>query len=593
MILTYKNNTLEGMVTIINMVTAAFVTVSFAMLFGFDEPYLPKTILYAAQAVLLCIFIVEKLVRFFNIRFKLEFLRVFWFEIPILLALVIILFGVGRWFGQDNPQGIRHTAIGAYLVLQVVIKVCRSVVNLAATGRNPTKTLFISFLVLIVTGAGLLMLPKSATNENISLVDALFTSTSATCVTGLIVKDTGSDFSFMGQVIILALIQLGGLGIVVFGAVFALLLGQAFTVRESAAMQDLLSARTLSKIGTMIAFIFVGTLLIEATGMVSLIGMWDNSASWQGTKADVWFYSIFHSISSFCNAGFSLFDKSFIEYNRCQPIYLVICPLIILGGLGFSVLYDLYSVTLDKIKRFFKAKLKPATRLSTQAPIKVSLQTKIVLTVSLILIVAGAAAIMLFEHYVGEGSSKSGGILGALFQSITARTAGFNTVDINKLSPASRFILMVLMFIGGSPGSTAGGIKTVTLAVVLMTAIAALRRRNEVEMFKRSVRIVIVGRAITVTLLFVVVLFAAALALIITERGSGFEMSQIFFETSSALGTVGLTTGITPSLTSTGKLIIIAVMLIGRLGPLTLLAALTFNLKPAKYNYPDEAIIVG
>jgi trk system potassium uptake protein TrkH len=222
------------------------------------------------------------------------------------------------------------------------------------------------------------------------------------------------------------------------------------------------------------------------------------------------------------------------------------------------------------------------------------LQTKIVLSVSALLIVLGMLAILLFERYAGEsGSAENPGVLGALFQSITARTTGFNTVDISQLSAPSRFILILLMFVGGSPGSTAGGIKTVTLAVVIMTAIAALRKREEVEMFKRSVRIVVVGRAITVTLLFVLVLFGATLVLSITESANGFTMSDIFFEAGSALGTVGLTTGITSSLTTAGKLIIIAVMLIGRLGPLTLLAALTFNLKPVRYNYPDEAIIVG
>jgi len=222
------------------------------------------------------------------------------------------------------------------------------------------------------------------------------------------------------------------------------------------------------------------------------------------------------------------------------------------------------------------------------------LQSKIVLTVSASLIVLGMLGILLFERYAGQGSSVGNpGVLDALFQSITARTAGFNTVDISTLSASSRFILILLMFIGGSPGSTAGGIKTVTLAVVIMTAVTALRKRWEVEMFRRSVRVVVVGRAITVTLLFVAVLFTATLALSITENGNNFTMSDIIFESASALGTVGLTTGITASLTTVGKLIIIAVMLIGRLGPLTLLAALTFNLKPVRYSYPDEAIIVG
>jgi trk system potassium uptake protein TrkH len=593
MIITYKDKRLEAAITAANMVAAVIVAATFAMLFGYEKPYLPAHILYIIQAVLLIYFVAEKLLRFFNARFKSEFFRVFWPQIPILIALLAALIGPDRWFDAKNPSAVRQAAIGIFLVIQVVFKVSRTVVNRAATGRNPTLTLITSFVVLILVGSVVLWLPKSAANERIEPVDALFTATSATCVTGLIVKDTGSDFSFMGQVVILSMIQLGGLGIVVFGAVFALLLGQALTVRESVAMQDLLSARTVSRIGNMIVFIFVGTFLLEAIGMVSLLSMWDNQPQWTGGVHDRWFFSIFHAISSFCNAGFSLFRTSFIDYNRSCRIYTVICPLIILGGLGFQVLYDLWSVGVESLRRFLGNLFSRSTEITNRPPIKMTLQTKIVLTTSVALIVFGTAAIMLFEHYVGQGSAKSGGILGAFFQSVTARTAGFNTVDISSLSPASQFILILLMFVGGSPGSTAGGIKTVTLAVVLMTAVAALRKRNEVEMFNRSVKIVIVGRAITVTLLFVAVLFTATLALTITERASGFKMNQIFFEAGSALGTVGLTTGITPKLTTAGKLIIIAVMLIGRLGPLTLLAALTFNIRPAKYSYPDEAIIVG
>jgi trk system potassium uptake protein TrkH len=310
-----------------------------------------------------------------------------------------------------------------------------------------------------------------------------------------------------------------------------------------------------------------------------------------------WFCSVFHSISAFCNAGFSLFGDSFVSYNRSWGVYVVVCPLIILGGLGFGVLYDLVNIASDRVKRFFKKRFYKRYRFSMEAPKRMQLQTKIVLSVSAGLIILGMLAMLLFERYaIGSDCGGKTGVLGALFQSITARTAGFNTVDISAMSASSRFILILLMFIGGSPGSTAGGIKTVTLAVVIMTTIAALRKRQEVEMFKRSVRIVVVGRAITVTMLFVAVLFTATLALSITENSNDFTMSDIMFETASALGTVGLTTLTTQesaSLTDIGKLIIIAVMLIGRLGPLTLLAALTFNLKPVRYNYPDEAIIVG
>jgi trk system potassium uptake protein TrkH len=588
----YKNKPLERVLIGANVLAAAVVVASFVMLFGFREPLLQVWILYKVQVILLGVFVAEKVIRMFNAVSKSEFWRANWFEIPLLLALGVAVIGAGRWFAPTKPEAaeVRHFTIGLYLVVQVIAKLCKTSVNMAASGRSPTRTLIASFLVLIFSGAGLLMLPAASAEgrESLSFVDALFTATSGTCVTGLIVKDTGRDFSMMGQLVILTLIQLGGLGIVVFGAVFALLLGQAFTLRESVAMQDLLSARTISRIGNMIAFIFVSTVLIEAVGAVSLLGMWD------GDVQNKWFCSIFHAVSAFCNAGFSLFSNSFVGYSRSWQAYLVICPLIILGGFGFSVLYDLFNITADRIKRFFKKWFYKQYRLSMEAPKRMRLQTKIVLSASASLIVLGTLAILLFERYAsGLVNPPENTILNALFQSVTARTAGFNTVNISAMSPSSKFILILLMFIGGSPGSTAGGIKTVTIVVIIMTTIAALRKRQEVELFRRSVRVVVVGRAVTVTLLFVTVLFGGTLALSITENSNCFPMLNIMFEAASALGTVGLTTGITPLLTTAGKLIIIAMMLIGRLGPLTLLAALTFNLKPARYNYPQEAVVVG
>lgn len=588
----YKNKNLETVIIVANVLAAIAVAATFVILFGFEHPLLPIGYLYFLQLVLLGFFIAEKVIRFFNAFSIKEFLSCFWYHIPLLAALGTALFGAGRWFAFDNAHAVRHAAVGIYLVIGVVTKACRTTVNMAASGRNPTRTLIISFLVLIIAGALILTLPKASTADRVGFVDSLFTATSATCVTGLIVKDTGRDFSLMGQIVILALIQLGGLGIVVFGAVIALLLGQALSLRESVAMQDLLSARTVSRIGNMIAFIFMGTILIEAVGAVSMFAMWDDVPGRVSGIHQQWFCSIFHSISAFCNAGFSLFDDSFISYRDNWAMYLVICPLIVLGGLGFGVLYNLFSLAGDRIKRAYRKCFNRQAGILTGMPKTLRLQTKLVLIVSLFLIVLGASGILLFERYAGSGSPGFG-IGGALFQSITARTAGFNTVDISAMSPSGKFVVILLMFVGGSPGSTAGGIKTVTLAVIIMTAFAALRKRSEVEMFDRSVRIVVVGRAITVILLFITVLFIAALVLSITENGNGFETSDIWFETASALGTVGLTTGITASLTTAGKLIIIAVMLIGRLGPLTLLAALTFNLKPVKYNYPDEAIIVG
>jgi len=587
----YRNKGLERLLIAVNILACAAVAASFVCLFGYEKPLLPENFLYVAQFVLLFIFIIEKALRFINAESRPDFTRANWFELPLFILLIIILVSAWVVAGRIKLSPVQNTAVCIYLVLQVVTKSCRTVVNMAAAGRNPTKTMALSFLVLIFVGSSLLTLPKAGADRNvpISFIDALFTATSATCVTGLTAKNPGSDFSLMGQLIILTLIQLGGLGIVIFGAVFALLLGQALTLRESGAMQDLLSTQTLSKIGNMIAFIFGFTILIETIGALSLFGTWNTD-----NIHDQWFYSVFHSISAFCNAGLSLFDNSFIQYNRSWQIYIVVCPLIILGGLGFSVLYDIANICTDKAKLLYKRFFQKQSFFADRSRRQFRLQSKIVLTVSAVLIILGAGGIFLFEHYsAGAGESHSIGILDSIFQSVTARTAGFNTVDIGQLSASSRFVLILLMFVGGSPGSTAGGIKTVTLAVIVMSVLAALRKRQEVEIFRRSVRLAIVGRAITVTMLFVLVLFTAIFALSITERANGFDLSQISFEASSALGTVGLSTGITPHLTTAGKLIIIAVMLIGRLGPMTLLASLAFNIKPARYNYPEEAIIVG
>jgi len=298
----------------INFVAMAIVIATFVMLYGFDEPVLPAALLHSVQAVMVLVFLAEKIVRFFNAESKLEFLKVNWFEIPLIIGLAVIAIGAGRWFAVEHRADAILTAVTAYLILQAISKVCLGMVLLASSGRNPTQVLIMLFVILICSGAGLLMLPRAHNMQRMSVTDAFFTATSATCVTGLIVVDTGSDFTQMGQIIILTLIQLGGLGIVIFGAVLALLLGQALSVKESLAMQDLLSTSTLSRISVMIGFIFLGTLVFEGIGAVLLYPMWNNVPG--AVDAPMrWYYSIFHSISAFCNAGFSLF-KSFWRLHQ-------------------------------------------------------------------------------------------------------------------------------------------------------------------------------------------------------------------------------------------------------------------------------------
>lgn len=586
----YNNKNLERWLVALTTIASIAVATSFVALMGFKQPLLERKVLYGIQIGAFLCFLVEKIFRFFNARNKKAYIQAIWFEIPLLVLLAIIFVGANNFSDRYDTTQVRIVSVWVYLILQVVDKVCRTIVSLAATGRNPMGTLIASFVLLILVGAGVLMLPQSYNCQQLSFIDALFTSTSATCVTGLIVKDTGTDFSLAGQSVILVLIQLGGLGIMVFGAVFALLLRQAISVSESVAMQDLLSSETLGRIGTMIGFIFVSTIIIETIGAFLMHPMW---ASVDSTLPQISehpvFASMFHSISAFCNAGFALSNDSLIRYQSQWQVYGVFCVLIVLGGLGFGVLYGIFNIFCDRVNRIFQAKSKPAMKMKLGLPKKLTLQSRIVLCSSLVLIIAGAVLLILLEYFEdGSFDIKAG-----FFQSITARTAGFNTVDIGNMGAAGKMVLIILMFIGGSPGSTAGGIKTVTFVVIIMAVWSTIRKRNEVEVFKRSVKFSIVGRAITVAVVFIVVLFVCVMALSITERHNNIAMGDIVFESSSALGTVGLSTGITGSLTSAGKLIIILTMLIGRLGPLTLLASMTFNLRPGRFNYPCEALIVG
>jgi potassium uptake TrkH family protein len=586
----YKSRAVEHFITGLMLLTAIVTAATFVLLYGFEEvKFFAVRTLHIVQIVAFLLFMFEKLVRFVNSLSKAEFFLANWFEIPLLFALGMVLFGAQRWFA--DPGNATMTALGVYLVIQVVIKVCRSCVRFAASGRNATVALISVFVILILTGTGALMLPKSHVGR-ISFIDALFTSTSATCITGLAVRDIGSDFTMMGQIIILGMIQLGGLGIVIFGAVIALLLGQALSVRESVAMRDLLSSETLGRISQIIAFIFAFTILIEILGAVSLLSMWNDVPGVGQSSPDRWFLSIFHSISAFCNAGVSVFNSNLIRYRDSLGVYTVIAPLVILGGLGFGVLYNIFQVIWDRMKRCFRRRLQPEELFTMTAPVPVRLQTKIVLSTTLILIVTGALLIMTLEHYSPRSDHDSRFKI-ALFHSIVARTAGFNLVEIRSLSDANKLVLMALMFVGGSPGSTAGGIKTVTLTVLVMIVFATLRRRPQVEVFHRRLSPAVAGRAITVTVLLTAIMFIATLVLYITERHSGWSLVDILFEAVAAISTAGFSTGVTATLTTAGKVVIILLMLIGRLGPLTLLALITFNIKPGVYEYPNEPLIVG
>jgi trk system potassium uptake protein TrkH len=587
--LIYKNERLEKTMTAAIIAACAATAMSFALLLGFEMTTLSLATLYIIQIGALFIFLADRLYRMFTARSSAKYVKSHWPAFALIVLLFIML-AIAPWFGE-SAHTVRHYTIGIYLLIQMVAKMSNAAADITAKGRNPAKIIVASFSILIIIGTIFLMLPRSTTDDQrTGFIDALFTATSATCLTGLAVQNTAEHFSHRGQLVILALIQLGALGIIIFGAVFALMIRQAWSARENAAIKEMLTMDVRSRLGKLMLFIFVSTAVIESLGALLLLNTW--SADALDTNHSAVFVSVFHSISAFCNAGFTLFADGFTNYGSCWGLYVVVCPLIILGGLGFGVLYDLISVIKDKFKRTYYQRFHP-TFIFEQPPKRMELQTRIVLIVSAILLVGGTLSLLLFENILPTEQGRHFGLLDSLFQAITARTAGFSTIDIGTMSAASQFILIILMLIGGSPGSAAGGIKTVTLAIFVMAAYTTIRKRSDVQIANRSVPLAAVGMAITVTLLFLLAIAIITLLLCITERQSGFTMGQLFFETASALSACGFSAGITASLTTGGKLLIIMAMLIGRLGPLTLLTALTLNMKPASYSYPEEPITAG
>jgi len=506
-------------------------------------------------------------------------------DIGFLLLLVL-----GLWLGpvvaanHFAARTIRLAVFHVYLFTIAALHMGRFVV--AAAGRTPTRVLLISFLTIIVTGALLLMLPAAHRGEGLSFTDAVFTATSATCVTGLVVQDTGGDFTRLGQSVILVLMQIGGLGIMIFGSLFALLLGSRLTLKETVAMRDIMHEQSPGRIGRIVVFICIFTFALEALGAIGLYGMWQTDAQRGGQT----FKSIFHAVSAFCNAGFSLQTDSLESYRACARVYGIIAPLIIIGGFGFPVLENLWNLLLNFLR---KRKAQSADEIKS---VRLSLHSKIVLSTSVVLVLSGFVMLLVLERIRPDGTSE--GFIGiacldALFNSITARTAGFDTVCTKDLSAASKLVLIFLMSVGGSPSSTAGGIKTVTLAVMILAIIATIKRRREVQIFHRTIPVMIVRRAATMILLYGLLLWLLTLMLTITEHSVGVDMLDLLFEVASALGTVGLSSGVTGHLTLAGKWVIIFAMFVGRLGPLSLLAALTFNARPVHYEYPAEPLVVG
>ena len=440
---------------------------------------------------------------------------------------------------------------------------------------TPTQIIPVGFVLVILVGAFLLWLPiSSKTGARIPFSDCFFTATSATCVTGLIRFDTFSTWTFFGQLVLVILMEIGGVGFMTFAIVMMMAARQKIGLHSRRLQQDSIAAPAVGGIVRITQFVVKGTALVEGTGAALLsIYFVPRQGFWDG----IW-SSIFHSVSAFCNAGFDLMGRYTPNSSlaMCESnwyVVIIIMVLISLGGFGFLVWRDLID------HRFHFRNL--------------ALQSKIVLTTSAILTFGGAIGIFLLE--IGnpdfESMSVSGKIAGSLFQSVTCRTAGFSTMDLGAMSTAAQFLMIMLMLSGGSPGSTAGGMKTTTVAVLFLSVRTTGKRRKKVEAFHRSVDPETISTAATVAIVYIFSAIAVAMIISSVERGVDFQTA--FFESASAVATVGSTLGITPRLGMLSKLLLCVLMIFGRSGTVTVLTAMTRRDRRAASRYPAEEISIG
>lgn len=436
---------------------------------------------------------------------------------------------------------------------------------------TPVQILAGGFLALILIGALLLSLPiATVSGVRTSFIDAIFTSTSAVCVTGLVVVDTGTYWSVFGKTVIITLIEIGGLGFMSVATLIFLIIGKRITLKERMVMQEAMNYFSLQGLVKMARYILMFTFSVQLGGAFILSFQFIPEFGWLKGIG----FSLFHSISAFCNAGFDLMGNftSITKYSGNPIIMITITMLIIISGLGFYVWIDIYNYRKTK---------------------RLSLHSKIVLTMTFILVVGGSILMFLFEFRNPETIANvpmGEKMMSSVFAAVTPRTAGFNSIATDAMTNAGKFLTMILMFIGGSPGSTAGGIKTVTAGVLILTLVSFIKEKEDVEAFGRRINKETVFKAFTIMLISLLLVVVVTLLLSVTEPNMDFEM--LFYEAISGFGTVGLSMGLTPNLSFFGKIIIAVTMYCGRVGPLTIALALGRK-KKAAIRYPEDKILVG
>ncbi|BAZ65803.1 MAG: TrkH family potassium uptake protein [Pelatocladus maniniholoensis HA4357-MV3] len=441
-----------------------------------------------------------------------------------------------------------------------------------------SRTICLGFLAVIAVGSILLMMPFSTSSGtwNDPIV-ALFTSTSAVCVTGLSVVDPGTYFSFWGELWILLLAQIGGLGYMTTTTFLILLIGRRFDLRQKIAIQQALDRPGMSGSTQIIRSIIATTLIFEITGIFLLLPAFVPEHGWQ---KGLWL-AIFHSVNAWNNAGFSLFSDSLIGYQSSALVILTITGLIIFGSIGYQVILEIYFWIRDRIRK-------------RQEKLLFSLDFKVALSTTIVLLIMGTIAFLFVELRNSQTFAKlsfTDKILVAWFQSVTPRTAGFNTIDIGKMTTAGLFITIALMFIGASPGGTGGGIKTTTLRVLTSCTKTILQGKEEVLLYERKIAVSLVLKAVGVLIGSVGTVIISTILIALSDPK--IEFIKILFEVVSAFATVGLSTGITGTVSTAAKLILIVTMYVGRVGILLLMSAILGDPRPTRVHYPEENLLVG
>ena len=581
-----KTNILK-ILSFTTLIITVFVMAGTIHYYGFPETETTYKYNYLIIRISLVYFLIRYLILLFYDFHPLEFIRRRWFE-----GIILFLFFFDALFPRlfesvfivsSIKEIVRtHTLLlfQLYFLIIVFLEISHTASRLAKLRIGPAALLALSFVTLIFSGAGLLMLPEMTTGHHFRFLDAVFTATSASCVTGLTVVDTATFFTLKGKVIIMLLIQLGGINILSFAAFFVTLSRRTGGLKYQSIIKDLLSVEQLSDTRKILRSIIKWSILIELAGSILLFFSWEDVIPFKNEEGKI-FSSVFHAISAFNNAGFSLFSDNLYEVGKHNLIgfQLVISLLVITGGLGFFVLQDLFGIS--NIRQRFNFKWK-----------SYHVSTKITLRMSGILLLAGTITFFILEYNnTLSGKDFLDATVVSFFQSVTTRTAGFNTVDIASLSKPVLFLFLILMFIGAGSGSTGGGIKVSTFALTLRSAISTIRGKEHVDFFKKNIPYDIVNKAYTILIYALSIIGVSTFALTISEPDTGFM--KLVFEEVSAFATVGLSTGITPHLSDAGRIIIILSMFVGRIGILSIAMILSRKVISSKYQYAKSTIMVG